>query len=114
VVKHKKNKSAGCLLSAVPKFMLLSFCSRYGDHYWIMDVDMDCTATEAGWFELKAYLIESDGSESWESNIAQSSSCNGDIGGSKPYTSGNHFARCGYINVFEHGKGDCTIKSFYS
>jgi len=78
-----------------------------------MDVDMDCTATEAGWFELKAYVTNNAGDAGWwESNIAQSSSCSGNIGGSKPYSSNNHFARCGYINVFEHGQGSCTIKSF--
>ena len=25
----------------------------WGDHYWIIDLEMDCGATREGWFELK-------------------------------------------------------------
>ena len=73
------------------------------------DVDMDCSATESGWFELKAYKTESSGSGTWENSISQPSSCSGDIGGCPPYSSGNHFARCGYVNVFEWQQSDCII-----
>ena len=24
----------------------------YGDHYWILDMDMDCSQTQEGWFEF--------------------------------------------------------------
>ena len=28
---------------------------RWGDHYWMVDFDMDCSLTEGGWFELKTF-----------------------------------------------------------
>ena len=27
--------------------------NRFGDHYWMLDVDMDCSKTHQGWFEFK-------------------------------------------------------------
>ncbi|XP_033636505.1 alpha-amylase-like [Asterias rubens] len=81
--------------------------NQWGDHYWMVDVNMDCDKTEGGWFELKAYLKNGDG---WESDIMQGS-CSGSAGGSKPYSSNNHFARCGYLNVFDFGSSHCTIDS---
>lgn len=42
--------------------------------------------------------------------ILQDSECDGSVGGSKPYTSQNHFARCGYFNVFTFNSGQCTIE----
>ena len=26
---------------------------RYGEHYWMMDVNMNCEDTDNGWFDLK-------------------------------------------------------------
>jgi len=72
---------------------------------------MDCSATESGWFELKAYVTESSGPGTWENSISQSSGCDGDVGGSRPYSSGKHLARCGYVNVFEFQQAGCTINS---
>ncbi|XP_070562671.1 alpha-amylase-like [Ptychodera flava] len=83
--------------------------NQWGDHYWMLDIDMDCDLTESGWFELKAYLQNGDG---WESDRAQYNTCTGSAGGSKPYSSGNHFARCGYINVFNFNDNSCIIKQF--
>jgi len=70
---------------------------------------MDCSATESGWFELKAYVTESSGAGAWERDVTQASSCSGDIGGQRPYATSNHVAKCGFVNVlvFEHGA--CTI-----
>ncbi|KAJ8028480.1 Alpha-amylase 2B [Holothuria leucospilota] len=82
--------------------------NTWGDHYWMVDLNMDCDKTENGWFELKAYLTNGDG---WESNRSQQT-CGGTIGGTKPYVSGNHFARCGYVNVFEFESNLCTINNF--
>lgn len=39
--------------------------------------------------------------------------CSGSGGGSlPPYQDGNHFARCGYINVFHFGVAECSISEF--
>jgi len=82
---------------------------------------MDCTATDAGWFELKAYVttdvtaVTSDVSGTagwWESDVTQVTKCGGNVGGYRPYASTNHVARCGYINVFEFNQGTCTVNSF--
>jgi hypothetical protein len=69
----------------------------YGDHYWMLDVEMDCSKTVNGWFELKSYI--SNGPE-WEGDVAQSGT---------PYSSGNHFAECGKLNVFQRGSSSAII-----
>ena len=43
------------------------------------------------WFEFKTYIKNGAG---WEANVSQSGT---------PYTSGNHFAQCGKVNVFQRG-----------
>ena len=30
--------------------------SSWGDHYWMVDFDLDCSKTENGWFEVKAFV----------------------------------------------------------
>lgn len=82
--------------------------NTWGDHYWMVDVDMDCSQSEQGWFEVKAFLTNGAG---WESDINQSS-CSGAAGGRAPYTSKNHLGRCGFINVFDFGIGSCQIVPF--
>ncbi|XP_071485033.1 alpha-amylase-like [Diadema antillarum] len=82
--------------------------NTWGEHYWMVDFEMLCDETEDGWFELKAYLQNGDG---WESDRSQGS-CGGTAGGTKPYSSNNHFARCGYVNVFEFNSNTCTINNF--
>jgi len=77
--------------------------NTYGHHYWLLDVKMDCSRTVNGWFELKSYISNGPG---WESSINQP-------GG--PYGSGNHFARCGKINVFRRDQdAPVEIKDFPS
>ncbi|KAK8405762.1 hypothetical protein O3P69_001926 [Scylla paramamosain] len=83
--------------------------NTFGDHYWMVDVDMDCSQTEDGWFEVKAFLTNGNG---WEGNINQINGCSGTAGGRAPYSSQNHFARCGYINVFVFDSSSCTIDAF--
>jgi len=74
---------------------------------------MDCSATESGWFELKAYVTnDASGSAKWERDVTQAWSCHGDVGGYRPYASANHVARCGYINTFVFEQGACGIHSF--
>lgn len=62
--------------------------NTFGMHNWMLDVDMDCSPSASGWFELKSFLSNGPG---WENNIQQSGT---------PYSSGNHFAECGKSNVF--------------
>ncbi|PVD34248.1 hypothetical protein C0Q70_05516 [Pomacea canaliculata] len=58
--------------------------NTFGNHYWMLDIDMDCSKTlENGYFELKAY------SGHWEPNIA-THVCAGSYP-PVPYTSTNHF-----------------------
>jgi alpha-amylase len=79
----------------------------WGEHYWKVEFMMDCSRTEGGWFEFKGYTT---GGIGWEANIAQNS-CSGTAGGTRPYSSNNHFGRCGYQNVFEWGSGSCIINT---
>ena len=30
--------------------------NRWGDHHWMLDVNMDCSQTDGGWFELKGFM----------------------------------------------------------
>jgi large repetitive protein len=63
--------------------------NKWGMHYWKLDIDMDCSKTVNGWFELKSYISNG---PAWESNIAQTGT---------PYPTINHMGRCGYVNVFK-------------
>ncbi|XOV81120.1 MAG: alpha-amylase family protein [Aestuariibacter sp.] len=72
----------------------------WGQHYWMLDVQMDCSKAVNGWFELKAYVKNGQG---WESDIAQSGT---------PYSSNNHFAQCGKINKFDFNNNTAEISDF--
>jgi len=72
----------------------------WGQHYWMLDVDMDCSAAVNGWFELKAFVKNGQG---WENNIAQSGT---------PFTSQNHMAQCGKINMFEFNSNSVQTRNF--
>nr|P29957.3 RecName: Full=Alpha-amylase; AltName: Full=1,4-alpha-D-glucan glucanohydrolase; Flags: Precursor [Pseudoalteromonas haloplanktis]CAA41481.1 1,4-alpha-D-glucan glucanohydrolase [Pseudoalteromonas haloplanktis] len=72
----------------------------WGEHYWMLDVDMDCSKAVNGWFELKAFIKNGQG---WETAIAQDNA---------PYTSTNHMAQCGKINKFEFNNSGVVIRSF--
>ncbi|RUS69095.1 hypothetical protein EGW08_023144 [Elysia chlorotica] len=80
--------------------------NTYGDDYWIVHFEMNCSMLENGFFDFKGFL---DGQ--WETDISQSD-CAGNGAETPSYTSINHIARCGYINVFEWGNPDCTINAF--
>lgn len=77
-----------------------SALNSYGDHYWMLDVQMDCANTVNGWFELKSYISNGPG---WEGSISQSGT---------PYSSGNHMAQCGKINVFERNSNSVQFVDF--
>ncbi len=68
--------------------------NTYGQHYWLLEVEMDCSATASGWFELKSYISNGPG---WESDAQQAGA---------PWYSGNHFAKCGELNVFRRGQSE--------
>ncbi|XP_052722542.1 alpha-amylase-like [Crassostrea angulata] len=71
--------------------------NTYGAHFWLLDITMDCSKTESGWFEFK-YRINGN----WEGQI-HDRTC-----GTPPYTTVNHMAKCGAKNVF-HNNGQCEI-----
>lgn len=75
-----------------------------GPNYWMVDFDMNCDETEDGWFEFKGYVT----GWGWEPDIT-AEACTGSAGGTPPYSSTNHFARCGYMNVFFYASGSCTV-----
>jgi len=79
-----------------------------GEHYWMVDMNMNCDETEDGWFEVKAYVT----SVGWEGDINQPGTCTGTAGGSRPYSSTNHMARCGKINTFVASSNSCEIDEF--
>ena len=78
-----------------------------GDHYWMLDVDMDCGTTveinSIHWFEVKSFL--SNTPNGFEADVNQAD---------RPYVSGNHFAQCGRINIFERGSSKVTYRDFDS
>jgi tartrate-resistant acid phosphatase type 5 len=75
--------------------------NHVGMHYWMLDVDMDCSrgfpAGGASWFEVKSYIA---GGAGWEPDVHQTGT---------PYASGNHFAQCGKLNVFRRGVDSARI-----
>lgn len=71
-----------------------SSLNLWGAHYWMLDVDMECSATADGWFELKSFISNGPG---WEANVSQPNA---------PWQSGNHFAECGKMNVFIRGQSN--------
>jgi alpha-amylase len=76
--------------------------NTFGMHYWMLDVDMDCShalqdSNGARWFEVKSYISNGPG---WEGDIQQAST---------PYPSANHFAQCGKVSVFERDKNTVTF-----
>jgi len=79
--------------------------NRWGGHYWMLDVDMDCSRAfrdENGvaWFELKTFISNGPG---WEADIRQPGA---------PYPSNNHFGQCGMINVFRRSEDAASFVAF--
>lgn len=74
--------------------------NNWGQHHWMLDVQMDCSKAVNGWFEVKAFVKNG---QSWENDIQQSGT---------PYASGNHFAQCGKINKFDFNANTAEISDF--
>jgi hypothetical protein len=77
--------------------------NTFGDHYWMLDVDMDCTKAFRGadgtrWFEVKTFVTNGPG---WEPDVRQ---------GDAPYASSNHFAKCGQLSVFQRGNSSVSYR----
>ncbi len=72
----------------------------WGQHYWMLDVDMDCSQTVNGQFEVKAFVKNGQG---WEGDIAQANT---------PYASNNHVAQCGKINKFDFNTNSVEVRNF--
>ncbi|CAL2042372.1 hypothetical protein CAEBREN_19315 [Caenorhabditis brenneri] len=81
--------------------------NKYGPGYWMAVLKMDCSKAEQGWFEIKGYESPNIG---WENDIKQGS-CTGSVGGTAPFSSINHVAKCGAVNVFTWGSPSCIIDS---
>ncbi|KAH3853812.1 alpha-amylase A-like [Dreissena polymorpha] len=79
--------------------------NEYGDHYWLVDIDMDCSRTQGGWFEFKAVL-----NGQWEHDI-YSDACTGSGAGSTPAQTQNHWAKCGMLNIYHFGANTCEIEN---
>ncbi|CAG5124454.1 unnamed protein product [Candidula unifasciata] len=80
--------------------------NTYGPNYWVIDVDMDCSRTDGDYFEFKAIA-----NGVWEEDVSPSGRCSGDSPGNLPYPSVNHFAKCGYLNVFHLNSRECQARS---
>lgn len=80
--------------------------NTFGPNYWILTMEMDCSRAENGFFEIKAMI-----NGVWENDISNNVTCAGSASGPPPYVSRNHWARCGFLNVFHLGKGECVIES---
>lgn len=72
----------------------------WGEHYWMLDADLDCSKTVDGFFELKAFVKNGQG---WEGTISQANT---------PYASGNHVAQCGKISTFNFDSSSVEIRNF--
>lgn len=73
--------------------------NRFGAHYWMLDVEMDCSKTSNGWFELKAFVKNGQG---WEADVSQPNA---------PWSSRNHLAQCGRLNQFSFGQPAALIEN---
>lgn len=82
-----------------------------GDHAWMIDMDMDCSQTDAsGTFQFST--IFSLGGEAGEPDISQDQ-CQGDFGTFSKQVSFQkyHVGKCGAFNTFAYGQDSCKIES---
>ncbi|KHJ99108.1 alpha amylase, catalytic domain protein [Oesophagostomum dentatum] len=81
--------------------------NKYGPGFWLVELMMDCSKTDDGWFEFKGFLMPKIG---WEPDTRHGA-CAGSLGGSVPFKSNNHVAKCGAVNVFSWGSNLCVIEA---
>lgn len=93
------------------------YSNKNGSDYWLVELDVNCTdgkqdSSGAWWFEWKAVLGRRGASWErfeWEPGMIQQTRCAGPEGGSHPFGSQNHVAKCGFLNIFEWGQSNCVI-----
>ena len=78
-----------------------------GDHFWVLDMDMDCSETENGWFEFTA--LYSHGGEQGEPDLSQGV-CQGDSQETE-HSSTKHVAKCGEMNIYIFGESACELRN---
>ncbi|CAL4106263.1 unnamed protein product, partial [Meganyctiphanes norvegica] len=81
--------------------------TRFGPNYWLVDMDMDCTQTDNGWFNVRALVTPRINAEH---RIYQKRTCHGNVLDLCPFKSFHHVAKCGYFNLFKYNDGNCLIK----
>ncbi|KAK6185043.1 hypothetical protein SNE40_007365 [Patella caerulea] len=85
-----------------------SALNTFGSGFWMLDVEMDCSETDSGWFQFKTYITPTSG---WEPDIDQTQACGGEVGGRRPFLTNNHQARCGKLNLFYYASAGCIINN---
>jgi len=93
------SSSWGALRTVAQDGFGLEDLNNWGAHYWMLDVDMDCSQTVNGYFEIKAYVKNGQG---WEGDITQANT---------PFPSKNHVAQCGKINTFTFDNNAVSISN---
>ncbi|ELU03285.1 hypothetical protein CAPTEDRAFT_136407 [Capitella teleta] len=84
--------------------------NRFGPNVWMWKVEMNCSQTDAGWFEFKCFVSNLAENGGWEHDIHQPIRCSGTAEDSRrPRSSNNHFARCGHTNTFDFDRAECRI-----
>ncbi|KAK8385671.1 hypothetical protein O3P69_016448 [Scylla paramamosain] len=86
--------------------------NTFGEAYWMLDFDLDCSLTNGGWFVIKGWLSGEAGEFSGLEEDVTQQVCSGSAGGPPPFPSSGHMAKCGHINIFHYDRGDCTINKF--
>ena len=42
--------------------------NKYGEHYWMLDVDINCSRAVDGWFEARSFISNGSG---WDNDVSQ-------------------------------------------
>jgi len=84
--------------------------NQWGQHYWMLDADIDCSKgfidkEGRSWFEIKSFISKGPG---WEPDVSPRQNTFTDHR-KAPYSSINHFAECGKLNVFKRGDGRSVV-----
>lgn len=78
----------------------------------MLDIDLDCSLTNDGWFIVKGWLSGDAGQFSGLEEDVVQEVCSGTAGGTPPFSATGHIAKCGHVNVFHYDRGDCSIDGF--
>ena len=89
------------------------FC-RYGNSHYMADLCVACDDVSDHWLQVTATWYKArDLSANQEANISQPIKCTGNApvqDRTRPdVSSTNHFAHCGFVNVFDMNDNSCII-----